>query len=75
MKELYRNEILSLRVELTGYDKELEQEFFEYRNRDIEEVLVEIRAGKIYFSLSSGNYFRFWWCRGCFVCWRAMRFV
>jgi len=52
MKELYKNEINTLEAQISVYDKELEEGFFEYRNRDIEEVLVEIRAGKNYFSFS-----------------------
>ena len=57
MKELYRNEILSLGAEISAYDKELEEEFYEYRNNDIEEVLVEIRAGKNFsFSFFDANF-------------------
>lgn len=72
MKELYRNEILSLGAEISAYDKELEEEFYEYRNNDIEEVLVEIRAGKISSFSFLMPIFRCWWGRGCFIRQRTM---
>lgn len=46
MKDLYKNEIASLKYEISEYDNQLLDAYFEFKNEDIEEVLVEIRAGK-----------------------------
>lgn len=47
MKELYENEIESIKLEISHYDDQLIDSFFQFRNKDIEEVLVEIRAGNM----------------------------
>ena len=74
MKELYRNEICSLEADILACDKDLKEEFFEYRNSHIDEVLVEIRAGKSDFQFSVFS-FRCWRCRGGLICRRTLRFV
>ena len=45
MKDLYKNEIASLKYEIAAYENQLLDAFFEFKNEDVEEVLVEIRAG------------------------------
>jgi len=45
MKDLYKNEIISLKYEIDAYENQLLDAFFEFKNEDVEEVLVEIRAG------------------------------
>lgn len=53
MKELYNNEIKTFETEIVNYDKELEEQFFLFKNKEIEEVIIEIRAGNYIFSLNN----------------------
>lgn len=46
MKELYENEIASLKNEISEYNDQIVDSFFQFKNMNIDEVLVEIRAGK-----------------------------
>lgn len=45
MKDLYKNEIAGLKNEIVEYENQLLDAFFEFKNEDVEEVLIEIRAG------------------------------
>ena len=53
MKELYQNEISCIQSEILEHNDNLIDLFFNFKNEDIEEVLIEIRAGRI-------NPFSFW---------------
>jgi protein subunit release factor A len=46
MKDLYKNEIENLKYEIFEYENQLLDAYFEFKNENVEEVLVEIRAGK-----------------------------
>ena len=53
MKELYEAEIASLKTEMLDYDNQLIESFFDFKNKDITEVLVEIRAGTLFNNMTS----------------------
>mgnify|MGYP003529337131 CR=1 FL=1 len=46
MKELYKNELDDLKQEITNNDDQIVESFFDFKNANIDEALVEIRAGK-----------------------------
>lgn len=47
MKDLYKNEITTVKFEINDYESQLLDAYFDFKNEDIEEVIVEIRAGSL----------------------------